>query len=268
MNLDAYLQRIGYDGALAPTGDVLQAIVFGHATSIAFENLAPFLGLPVDLSPDALELKLVAQPRGGYCFEHNLLLWQALSAIGFQVSGLAARVLWSGPDDRITPRSHMLLRIDMEEETRLVDVGFGGMTPTGVLTLRADAEQATPHEPFRLVQRDGDWWMQANVGGAWPTLYRFDLQRQHPVDYEASNHYLSTHPASHFTSGLTVARPVPGGRHALRNRELAFHSLDGTSQRRTLRDEGELLDVLGTVFGIRAPDLPQLRPRLSALFKG
>src|SRR5262245_53087122 len=133
MNLDAYLQRIGHDGPVAPTLDVLQAIVFRHATTIPFENLAPFLGLPVDLSLDALEDKLVAQRRGGYCFEHNLLLWQALSAIGFDVSGLAARVLWNGPEERITPRSHMLLRIAGDEGTRVVDVGFGGMTLTGVL---------------------------------------------------------------------------------------------------------------------------------------
>ncbi|MDI9240004.1 arylamine N-acetyltransferase [Lysobacter sp. LF1] len=268
MNLDAYLERIGYDGPVAPTTDALQAIAFKHATTIPFENLAPFLGLSVDLSPDALERKLVSQRRGGYCFEHNLLLWQALTAIGFDVSGLAARVLWNGPDDRITPRSHMLLRIAGEEGALLVDVGFGGMTPTGVLALRADVEQSTPHEPFRLIQRDGDWWMQAKVGEGWPTLYRFDLQRQHPVDYEAPNHYLSTNPVSHFTSGLTVARPVPGGRHALRNRELAFHPLDGASERRTLRDVDEMLDVLDGTFGIEPPDVPQLRPRLATLFTG
>lgn len=268
MNPDAYLRRIGYSGPVEPTLPVLQAIVFRHATSIPFENLNPFLGLPVELSPDALQRKLAEQARGGYCFEHNLLLREALVSIGFDATGLAARVLWNGPEDRITPRSHMLLRVELDEGTTLADVGFGGMTLTGTLALKADVAQPTPHEPFRLVERDGDWWMQARVGEAWPTLYRFDLQRQHPIDYEASNHYLSTHPASHFTSGLTVARPTPEGRHALRNRELVFHRLGGASERRVLADVEELIGVLHDVFGVVPPDVPQLRPRLASLFEG
>ncbi len=266
MSLDAYLDRIRYAGPRQPTLPVLRDIVLAHATAIPFENLNPFLALPVDLTPEALHHKLVEERRGGYCFEHNLLLMRALTEVGFDVSGLAARVLWNGPEDRVTSRSHMLLRVDLAQGTHLVDVGFGGMTPTGVLDLRADDGQPTPHEPFRLVQRDGDWWMQAKVAGNWPTLYRFDLQRQHPVDFEAVNWYLSTHPSSHFTSGLVLALPAADGRHALRNRELAFHRLGGASERRTLQDVDELLTTLRDVFGLVLPDVPQLRPRLQSLF--
>lgn len=268
MNLDAYLRRIGYDGPLQPNVEVLDALAFRHATSIAFENLDPFAGQAVELAPDAIERKLVDAGRGGYCFEHNLLLAQALAAVGFDVSGLAARVLWTQPDDAITARSHMLLRVDMEQGTRLVDVGFGGSTLTTSLALRDGDEQATPHEPFRLLQRDGDWRMQVRLPDRWATLYRFDLQRQYPVDYEASNYFLSTHPASHFVTGLRVARPVAGGRHALRDRELSFHRLGGESERRTLQDVDELRDVLEGTFGIRVPQSPRLEARLAGLFPG
>ncbi|HEY5802811.1 MAG TPA: arylamine N-acetyltransferase [Lysobacter sp.] len=266
MNLDAYLRRIGYDGPLQPSVDVLDALTYRHATSIAFENLDPFAGEPVELAPDALERKLVDAGRGGYCFEHNLLLAQALRAVGFDVSGLAARVLWTQPDDAITARSHMLLRVEMDQGTRLVDVGFGGSTLTTSLALRDGDEQATPHEPYRLLQRDGDWWMQVRLPDRWATLYRFDLQRQHPVDYEASNYYLSTHPTSHFVTGLRVARPVDGGRHALRDRELSFHRLGGVSERRTLQDLDELREILEGTFGIRVPGSPRLQARLAGLF--
>lgn len=268
MDLDAYLDRIGYHGPRAPSLQVLRDVAFRHAVSIPFENLNPFLGLPVDLSPEALERKLVRDGRGGYCFEHNLLLLRALETMGFEATGLSARVLWNGTDDRITARSHMLLRVELDGATRVLDVGFGGMTLTGVLDLRADGGQATPHEPFRLLQRDGDWFMQANVGGEWPTLYRFDLQRQHPIDYEAANWFLSTHSSSHFTSGLIAARPAVDGRHALRNRELAFHRLGGGSERRTLRDIDEVRAVLHDTFGLALPDVPQLEPRLQSLFAG
>lgn len=267
MHLDAYLDRIGYRGPREPTDQVLRELTFRHATTIPFENLDPFLGKPVDLTPEALQRKLVESRRGGYCYEHNLLLKQALEAFGFDVTGLAARVLWNGPEDRITSRSHMLLQVDLPEGPKVVDVGFGGMTPTGVLDLREDVEQPTPHEPFRLVRRDGDWWMQGHVGDRWVTLYRFDLQRQHPVDYEASSWFLSTHASSHFTTGLIAARPVKDGRHALRNREYTFHRLGGASERRQLRDVDEVREVLDRVFGIQPPDVPQLATRLQSLFE-
>jgi N-hydroxyarylamine O-acetyltransferase len=157
----------------------------------------------------------------------------------------------------------MLLRVELES-THLVDVGFGGPTPTGVLRLEPDIEQATPHEPFRLLRAGEDWRMQACLRGDWRTLYRFDLQRQYPIDYEASSYYLSTHPASRFVTGLVAARSQPGRRLALRGRELAIHE-GGDTARRTLSGAPEIMDVLEREFGIALPDRDALERRLAAL---
>ena len=96
----------------------------------------------------------------------------------------------------------MLLLVELDGRPYIADVGFGGLTLTAPLRLEADIEQATPHEPFRLVRAGDDYRLQAMVGDAWRTLYRFDLQRQYQVDYEVSSHYLTTHPSSPF-----IARP-------------------------------------------------------------
>ncbi len=176
--------------------------LIAHVAAIPFENLNPLFGLPVDLELATLQRKLVQDGRGGYCFEQNLLLGEVLRAIGFEVTNLAARVLWNQPEDAITARSHMLLRVELEGGSWLVDVGFGGMTLTGALQLVPQVEQATPHEPFRLLLCEDDWYMQAQLPAGWKTLYRFDLQQQYPIDYRASNYFLSTHPESHFVTGL------------------------------------------------------------------
>ena len=68
------------------------------------------------------------------------------------MTGLAARVLWNMPDGVVTPRSHMLLLIDLDDDAFVADVGFGGLTLTGPLRLQPNVEQATPHEPFRLMR--------------------------------------------------------------------------------------------------------------------
>lgn len=95
IDLDAYFKRIGYEGVRQPTLDTLMAIQLRHTETIAFENLNSLMGWPVRLDAESLQQKLVRDGRGGYCFEHNLLLKHALDALGFRVTGLAARVLWT-----------------------------------------------------------------------------------------------------------------------------------------------------------------------------
>src|SRR5688572_13841276 len=75
-DLDSYFARIGYDGPHVPTLETLRAIQLLHPQAIAFENLNPLLALPVKLDVESLQQKLVRSRRGGYCFEHNGLLFK------------------------------------------------------------------------------------------------------------------------------------------------------------------------------------------------
>ncbi len=272
IDLPAYLRRIGFQandsgadqGKVRPDEVTLRSVVRLHASAIPFENLDPLLGRSVGLDMASVQRKLVMQGRGGWCFEQNLLLAHALRAIGFAVTGLAARVLWGRPDDAVTARSHMLLRIDLDDGPRIVDVGFGGLTLSGVLRLVAGPEQQTPHEAFRLLQRDGDWWMQSRLGDTWTTLYRFDLQPQHEVDYVFPNHYLSTHLDSHFRHHLMAARALPDRRLALRDREFSVRPVSGATVQTLLDTPQSVVEVLEREFGIAVPaGLAQaLQPRL------
>jgi N-hydroxyarylamine O-acetyltransferase len=267
VNLAAYFARIGYTGARTPTLDTLGAIQLAHAQSIAFENLTPLMGKRVPLDLPSLEEKLVRGGRGGYCFEQNGLLAEVLREIGFEVTGLAARVLWGGPEDAVRMRSHMLLKVEVGAEPYLLDVGFGGQTPTGPLRFTPDVEQATPHEPFRLVALESasgpELKLQSRVGGAWKSLYRFDFQPQYPPDYEMANHFTSTHPDSPFRTGLRMARPFPGGRYAMLNNQLTVHRLDGSPERRTLASVAEVRASLESVFGLTLPEASELDPALA-----
>lgn len=264
-DLDAYLARIGYAGDRAPTLDTLQAIHLRHATTIPFENLNPLLRWPVRLDLEALQRKLVRDGRGGYCFEQNLLLRHALRALGFRVTGLAARVRWNVPEDVVTARGHMLLRVDLDGTTYVVDAGFGGQTLTAPLRLERDAEQATPHEPFRLIDAGDEFVLQARVRDEWQALYRFGLQEQFLPDYEVTNWYLSNHPESHFVTGLIVARPDAERRYTLRNNEFAAHHLHGDTTRRTLTSADELRATLADTFRLTLPDDPALDAALARL---
>jgi N-hydroxyarylamine O-acetyltransferase len=258
----AYLRRIGWAATPRTDFETLAAIQRLHSRSIPFENLNPWLGLPLPLDAQSLRRKLIDERRGGYCFEHNLLLAEVLTALGFDVTPLAARVLWNAPPDAQRPRTHMLLKVSLDGRALLVDGGFGGMTPTGPLDLHDERPQSTPHERMR-VMRDGDHWLlQAQVLGEWRPMVCFDLQPQTRADYEMASWYLCHHPESHFRLRLVAARTRPDGRDALLNNELTRHFLDGRSEKQRLGSADEIRTVLEQVFGIRLPEVPQLAARL------
>lgn len=265
LDLEGYLQRIGFVGE--PRADVatLRALATAHIAAIPFENLDPLLDAPVSLELAAIEAKLVNGQRGGYCFEQNALFTAVLKAVGFDVTGLIARVLWNQPEDAESPQTHMLLRVEVEGESWLADVGFGSMALGGALRLVVDEAQPTSLEPFRLITDGVQWRMQARVGEQWRTLYRFRLQPAEPIDYVVGNHFTSTYPSSLFRHNLIVARTLADRRLALRNREFAVHALGHESVRRTLQSTDEIRRVIEEQFGIRLPASPLLDARLAAL---
>jgi N-hydroxyarylamine O-acetyltransferase len=252
-DLDAYLARIGCHGPVAATLETVWTIAERHPAAIPFENLDAFLGRPVMLDVGSLQRKLVSGGRGGWCFEHNLLLGTALTAIGFRPIALGARVLWNAPAGRIGPRSHMVLRLDLADGPVIVDAGFGGLTLTAPLRLEADVEQHTPHGRFRLRRPDDDFVVEAELGGAWRPMYQFDLQPQRLADYEVSNWYLCNHPASIFLAGVMAARSAPGVRYALHGCEMMTYRIGEPSERRVLGSGAELRATLQAIFGIDVP---------------
>ena len=123
LDLDAYFERIGVRGGLE-----LAQIHTAHVCSIPFENLDPHRGVRVLLDVPALERKLVAAGRGGYCFEHNLLFKAALEAQGALVDMMLARVRWGAPEATVRPLAHLVLRVRTGGHAWHADVGFGAGT--------------------------------------------------------------------------------------------------------------------------------------------
>lgn len=275
VDLDAYFERIGYSGPRTATLDVLRALHRLHPAAIPFENLSPFSAAGVQLDLASLQSKLVRDRRGGYCFEQNGLFLEVLRALGFDASGLAARVLWGlgnvGDPERseraVTARSHMLLRVELPEGTYVADVGFGVIVLTTPLRLEEDVVQETPHEPFRLVRApNGDLHMQALIRDQWEVLYGFDLRPAYPVDYEVGNWWVSTYPTSHFRTNLMVARVLPARRCTLRNRTFNIHQLGGRTESREIQTPAELVQILESEFEINVPRTPEMSAAFERLF--
>ncbi len=172
IDLDAYCARVGYAGPREPTLDTLRALQALHAATIPFEAIDVQLDRGVDLSPAAVDAKLIGNRRGGYCFEQNNLFMRALVALGFSVDGLMGRVRWMRPADAPPlPRTHMALRVTVDGEPWLADVGFGSCMPTAPLRLAVDEPQSTAHEAFRIRPVGHAQIIEAQRAGEWLALY-------------------------------------------------------------------------------------------------
>jgi N-hydroxyarylamine O-acetyltransferase len=206
IDLDAYLARIGLSGSPS-----LARVHRAHSTSIPFENLDPQRGLPVSLELEDLERKLVAERRGGYCFEQNLLLKAALEALGAEVDLLLARVRSGAAPGAVRPRSHLVLRVHSEGRSWHADVGFG----LGTLLEPLPFGPGDAHEQsgwrFRVVEDGPELVLQAAEGDHWMDQYGLLDHPVPPIDVETINWWTSTHPRSPFVTGLMVSRQDADG---------------------------------------------------------
>lgn len=250
LHLPNYLRRIDYQGDLNPTPPTLAALHLAHVSHIPFENLDVLLGRPIRLDLDALQAKLVDGRRGGYCFEQNALLAAALEAVGFRVERLAARVRFRATS--VLPRTHMLLRVVVGEESWIADVGFGAGGLLVPLPFRHDVASRQFAWSFRLTAEPGGYHvLQTLTPAGWLDLYVFTLEPQHPADYEMANHYVATHPASIFRRMYTVQHSTPEARYILRGEDYTIDR--GTSQETRRVTEAELLPLLAERFGLEFP---------------
>lgn len=258
LDLDNYFERIGYTGPRAPTLEVLKAIHRLHPRAIPFENLNPLTRRAVKLDLESVERKLVDDRRGGYCFEQNALLANVLIELGFQVTPLIGRVLWGREPDAVPPRTHMVLRIDLDNEAWIADVGFGSVTLTSPVRLTPGLAQRTDLGIFRLADASHDaLYLEVQARDqTWSRVYRFDLHPVEWIDYETSNWYTSTSPEAIFANNLIVCRVLDDTRLALLNDQLNERAADGSIVReQRLASADELAACLHDRFGLKTGDI-------------
>ncbi|MFO1027806.1 MAG: arylamine N-acetyltransferase [Acetobacteraceae bacterium] len=248
LDLQAYLNRIGYRGDLAPTLDTLAGLLRAHMIAIPFEALDVLLGRRIRLDLDSVQAKLVGARRGGYCFEQATLFAAVLEMLGFRIERHIGRVVLMTPLEQ-SPRAHMFVTVDLPEGQFVADPGFGGPGTCEPLPLSGEAvgQHRLGHDGGYRVLLNGD-----------TPLWYAELDRVYPVDFEMANHCTATHPDSPFLQRIMIGRVTPNGRIGLMNREATF--VEGDSRRSfQLEDRAALRSFLMEHFGIDLPEVETLR---------
>lgn len=266
LDLNAYLQRINYTGSKDPSLNTLKSITLQHTQTIPFESLSPYLKHPVKIDISSITQKIINEKRGGYCYEHNTLLKEALQLLGFKVISHAARVVMGEPEGANPPQSHMILTVILGARRYLVDTGFGSQVPTVPILLDTQEEQTTPHGLFRIRNISDEYLLQTQIAEKWISLYHFDLSEKFASDYEMYNFYFSTYPGTLFVENLVVARAAPEKRFTLYNNLFSTYFMNGERKKQTLSNIEELQNVLENIFLISIKRDDFADKRITSLF--
>ena len=68
MQIDAYLERIGYSGPREVTVDTLKQLHLAHMLSVPFENLDIHFGHPIEVSLPSFYDKILQRRRGAFFY--------------------------------------------------------------------------------------------------------------------------------------------------------------------------------------------------------
>jgi N-hydroxyarylamine O-acetyltransferase len=226
-DLDAYLARIRLPARVTRDAEGLVRLQRAHRQAIPFENLDVILGRGVGIDSAGVFAKLVTARRGGFCFEHNRLVLDALAALGFAARPLLARV-WLGVEEP-PPLTHTLSLVTIGDEEWIADSGFGG-SDAPPMRLEDGAGGSSPDGArYRLDRDDTHGWMLSRngapgstdgrgTGEGWQRQYSFTLAEVFDADLAMGSHWSSTAPESRFTRHAIASLVLPNGFASLTDR--------------------------------------------------
>lgn len=248
MDQNAYLKRIGLEGAdVGADVASLRLLQRSHLLNVPFENLDIHWKRPIVLDVDRFYEKVVAERRGGFCYELNGLFNELLRELGFETRLISARVFNGtshGPEF-----DHAAIIVTMGDEDYLADVGFGDFAAEP-LTFVLDIEQADQTGSFIIRRFDNDYFEVAKRDGyEWRGEYIFkNIPRDLPEFAEMCD-FQQYSPESHFTRGKLCSRLTANGRKTLTDSKFMVTSA-GQKTEVPIKDEDDFCRVLYDEFEI------------------
>lgn len=256
LDLDGYLSRLGVP-ARPPSRQALDELHEAHVRTFTFDNIDVLLDQHPGVDLAAVNEKFVERGRGGYCFEHATILAAALERLGYDVRRHLGRV---GDPAAGTQqgRTHMVVEVGWDGERLLCDPGFG-MSLLRPVVLADGAESDQRGWVYR-VAHDGGWQLWRRRESGWEVTHTTDELPVQPVDVAIGHHWTSTFPASHFRSGLLLARHLRDCHVTVTHDSLTVRRPGEPTEHRTL-GAGE---VAAWLTALEVPLTTRERERLSA----
>lgn len=248
MNIQAYLDRIGYEGEREVSSAVLQSLHRQHIFSVPFENLDIHYGKEIILEESIIYKKVVEKKRGGFCYELNLVFHGLLRELGFESRIIAARIFDS--EGIVGPAfDHMCLLVKLEQ-LWLVDVGFGDLF-LQPLALQADMIQTDGRNYFKAERMAVNEYVlfMSSRKAHFCRKYTFSTQAQVASDFASICQDKQTNPNSYFVRNKVCTKPTRTGRITLFNQKL-IHKAGEQKLEYSLESEEQFTEILSKQFDL------------------
>lgn len=214
-----FRKRIGISETAKITFEKLDHILEKTALTIPFENLSIVRGNRYKITKENLIDKILLRNEGGLCYELNPVLFFFLLENGFNVS-LVRGVVYNHLAQKwnSTGRTHAAILLSHEEQTYLIDTGFGGNLPLKPVPLNGLIAGSANGE-FRIdpVKSDmGNFQLEVKLNNKdidWRKGYIFDTKNlvKDVSELNEIQQIICEHPESSFNKHSLITRLTLNG---------------------------------------------------------
>jgi len=238
-----YLSTLGLSEEIKTLSDI-NLLIQAHQKMFAFSSLKVLLKENISLELKDIYYSIVVQKRGGYCFEHNKLLYEVLKALNFDVEFYLARVVNNTHSETPkVPLTHRFTLLKFEGERYLIDVGVGIFSPNVAIKF---ADEITPSHLGKSYTIESlnnqSYAMNIIEKGKAFRATTFDLAPCSEADCEMGHFYSHKHPNAIFVNNLVASRISQEQILSLRNR--AYFKIDAKNTKRVLIENKEQLATI------------------------
>ncbi|EQB39456.1 hypothetical protein M947_05540 [Sulfurimonas hongkongensis] len=246
--IERYLQSISVEKKPNSISDI-NDFIKKHLQSLYFCNIPVLLGDEISLELKAIVQKMIEEKKGGYCFEHNKLIYEALKYFGFEVEAPFARVLNNQKVD--VPKTHRFTLLSFRGERYIVDAGFSFMSPNSAIRFGDTPTKTIFERDYIVKELDANNFELTMLRKEGPyTLYSFDLTKHNEQDFEMGHFYSSKHKDAPFVNNLVLSKITDKKIYSLKNN--SYHEMSKEKKDEVIiKTKKEFTSILREKFGYK-----------------
>lgn len=248
-----YLKRLNIDLPLVANYKFLSKFHHAHFYSIPFENIEMKKSTFKLLSYQNIANRIIFNKRGGICFDFFILIKSFFEHIGYSYSVRLARLL----TPLITPTTHLLFIVTIDETKWIFDIGYGAKGPRSPLMLIDGYVHEHSFLSSKVNWHSEFGWIvsikeNSQHDAIWENIYAFhDIEALEP-DISMAHFYTINSSESLLNTNIVASLPKENGRISIRNN--VFTEVRGyLSSSFQIANKRELSDLLLENFGIEIP---------------
>jgi len=202
-----------------------------HLQSLYFCNIPVLLGQDISLDLESIVTKMIEQKKGGYCFEHNKLLYEALKYFGFEVEAPFARVLNNQNID--VAKTHRFTILKFKGERYIIDAGFSFMSPNSAIKFGDTPTKTIFGRDYIVKELEANNFELAMIReNELYILYSFDMAKYNEQDFEMGHFYSCKHKDANFVNNLVLSKITDSKIYSLKNN--SYHEISKENSEETI----------------------------------